>query len=399
MSDVVLSGDLGFIGLGDIIQLIGTNGSSGVLRLISKYAPEPGLVYFTKGNIVHARAGSESGLKAAFALFGWIEGEFEFVEEDVSVEKTISKNRMEIILDGLRMVDDGQVEKLGPVTFETPPDGAGEGGSANAEHALNYPVIRGPLIDYMYIVGEDEFSAGQTIIEENRFGTWNWTVLEGLVDVVKSTRTGPIKLYRMGDGAFLGSLDSLSFKSSARNFTVTAATAVQLGVLDTQRLTTEYAALSGDLKSLIKSLEKRLREVTDKAVAVHLKKNNVKRQLKDAKIVIRQGGNGAGDAFVITEGEAFIVQQTDIGPLLLARLGSGDFIGKIPFLDIGHEPLAASVLATKNFKAARADLDRLKAEHDQISPIFKGMLENVATSIMVTSRVAHDFQKHNRKNP
>ncbi len=396
MSDVVLSGDLGFIGLGDIIQLIGTNGSSGVLRIISRYTPEPGLVYFNKGNIVHARAGSESGLKAAFSLFGWIDGEFEFVEEDVTVEKTITKNRMEIILDGLRMVDDGQVEKLGPVSFEKPGNAAEEE-AENADQPRNYPVIRGPLIDYMYIVGEDEFSPGQTIIEENRFGTWNWTVLEGQVDVVKNTRTGPVKLYRMGDGAFLGSLDSLSFKSSARNFTVTAATEVQLGVLDTQRLTTEYAALSGDLKNFIKSLEKRLREATDKAVAVYLKKNNVKRQLKDTKVVIRQSTNGTNDAFVITEGEAFIVQQTDIGPLLLARLSPGDFIGKIPFLDIGHEPLAASVLATKNFKAARADIDRLKGDYDQISPIFKGMLENVATSIMVTSRVAHDFQKRNRK--
>ncbi len=397
MSDVVLSGDLGFIGLGDIIQLIGTNGSSGVLRIISRYTPEPGLVYFNKGNIVHARAGSESGMKAAFSLFGWIDGEFEFVEEDVTVEKTINKNRMEIILDGLRMVDDGQVEKLGPVSFEKPGNAA-EGEAENADQPRNYPVIRGPLIDYMYIVGEDEFSAGQTIIEENRFGTWNWTVLEGQVDVVKNTRTGPVKLYRMGDGAFLGSLDSLSFKSSARNFTVTAATAVQLGVLDTQRLTTEYAALSGDLKNFIKSLEKRLREATDKAVAVYLKKNNVKQQLKDTKVVIRQSTNGTNDSFVITEGEAFIVQQTDIGPLLLARLSPGDFIGKIPFLDIGHEPLAASVLATRNFKAARADIDRLKSDYDQISPIFKGMLENVATSIMVTSRVAHDFQKRNRKN-
>jgi hypothetical protein len=41
---VVLSGSLGFLALGDIIQLLGSSGSTGVLRLINRYAPAPAFV-------------------------------------------------------------------------------------------------------------------------------------------------------------------------------------------------------------------------------------------------------------------------------------------------------------------------------------------------------------------
>ena len=42
-----------------------------------------------------------------FSLFGWTEGRFEFTQEPVACERTIKKGRMEIILDGLRLLDDG----------------------------------------------------------------------------------------------------------------------------------------------------------------------------------------------------------------------------------------------------------------------------------------------------
>ena len=35
-------------------------------------------------------------------------------KEDVSCEKAINKSRMEIILDGLRLLDEGKIEKIGP---------------------------------------------------------------------------------------------------------------------------------------------------------------------------------------------------------------------------------------------------------------------------------------------
>ena len=53
------------------------------------------------------------------SLFGWKDGQFEFIKEEVTCEKVIKKSRMEIILDGLRMMDEGKVEILGPSNVES----------------------------------------------------------------------------------------------------------------------------------------------------------------------------------------------------------------------------------------------------------------------------------------
>lgn len=407
MGKSVLRGSLDFLSLGDLIQVVGPNGGTGVLKILCPYAPEPGLIYFKKGNIVHAKAGDIGGVKAAYALFGWLDGEFEFVEEDVGIPKTINENRMAIILDGNRMLDEGKIEKLGPPPGqeEDAPqeaeddDTARSSGSDEDERPISYPVIKGPVVDYLYVVSEDEFSEGQTIVEEKTHGSWNWTVLEGMVDIVKDTKKGPIKLYRMGDGAFLGNLASFSFQGSPRNATAVAASDVQLGVLDTQRLTSEYAALSTQFRQLLKSVENRLREVTEQAVALHHGKNNAREKLKNAKLVIRQSSSELGNLFTIAEGRAFIVQHTDIGHLLLAELGPGDFIGKIPFLDIGHEPLNASVLAstTENFKVEKPDAAQLKNEFEGMSSMLRGLVENVSTSVMVASRLVYDMKRRQAK--
>ena len=113
---VSLSGSLDFLNLGELLNLLGTNGSSGVLHVKSNYSSESGLVYLNKGNPINAVNGSLTGLDAVFSLFGWTDGQFEFVQENVSCEKEITKSRMEIILDGLRLLDEGKIKKLGPAS-------------------------------------------------------------------------------------------------------------------------------------------------------------------------------------------------------------------------------------------------------------------------------------------
>ena len=79
-NSVSLSGSLDFLNLGELLNLLGTNGSSGVLHVKSNYSSEPGLVYLDKGNPINAVNGSFTGLDAVFSLFGWTDGHFEFVE-------------------------------------------------------------------------------------------------------------------------------------------------------------------------------------------------------------------------------------------------------------------------------------------------------------------------------
>ena len=92
--NVALAGDLKFLNLGDLLQLLGANGVTGILRIKSQYASGMGVIYIVKGNPINAVSDSQSGLDALFELFGWVDGEFEFSSESVSKEETITKSRM-----------------------------------------------------------------------------------------------------------------------------------------------------------------------------------------------------------------------------------------------------------------------------------------------------------------
>ena len=387
-SSIVLTGNLSFLTLGDILQLIGSNGGTGILRIISKYAPEPGLIYFVKGNIISASNAlmepeKKIGLDAAYSLFGWLEGEFEFSREDVQLRKTITTNRMEIILDGLRMVDEGIVPILGPVSF---------GKRSDAEKGPTIPIIKGSLVDYMYVVDEEEFYKGQTIVQENSHGSWVWVILEGVVDIIKETSQGPLTMLKIADGAFIGSIGAFLFQSTLRSFTAVAATNVQLGVLDSQRLSNDFAGRSREFRELSLSIDKRLKEVTERSVEISLDKDNIKKFTKDKKLfTIKE--DDKRKLFKITQGESSIIRKIKNGYVPLANLGQDDFIGHVPFLDIGHEPDSAAVFASEDFEVSEMDIGSLQEEYKRLPPTLKNMIENVATCISITTSSAVSFQK------
>ncbi|MCF8050453.1 MAG: cyclic nucleotide-binding domain-containing protein [Desulfobacterales bacterium] len=388
-SDIALSGALNFLNLGDLLQLFGSNGSTGVLRITSPYAPEPGVVHLLKGNPVNAFTGDETGLKALYALFGWVEGEFEFTPKEVPTEKAIEKGRMELILDGLRMLDDGEIQLIGP--SERP-----DASQRDAPSAGGGPLIRGPLIDYMYVVDEEEFSAGQEIVKENSHGNWIWVVVQGLVQVRKETDRGPLELIRVAEGCFIGSMATFTVNGNVRSATSVALEDVSLGVLDTQRLFTDFSALSPTLRSLLLSLDKRLREVSDRILDIHKRAYSLDEYVKDREATIRQG-NPEERLFRITEGDATVVRYTDDGHVPLAKLKKGDFFGSVPFFDIGQEPAAASVFASETMQFETVDIGPLQQEYDNLPATFKKLIEHTATCISVTSMVAADYHKESLK--
>lgn len=383
MSSVVLSGSLKFLTLGDMLQLIGSTGGSGVLRIMSKYSQTPGMIYFTKGNIINASAPDKTGLDAVYSLFGWGDGDFEFSTESFNVPKVITTNRMEIILDGLRMVDDGEIAELGQVSFEK-------------KETSSIPVIRGPLIDYMYIADEEEFREGQTIIKESKHGNWVWSVMEGMVDIVKETPQGPLTILRLGPGSFIGGVSAFMFHGSVRSATALAASKVQLGVLDSQRLTEEFLGLSRDFKDFVISLDRRRKDLTSKAVEVYLKQDHLKERLANKKHAMKQGQKEE-HLYRITQGEAAIVRKIPEGYVLLTVLKEGDFIGHIPFLDTGHEPFSASAFTSEDFQGAKVNKDGLNKEYDALTPTLRNLIESIATTASVTTRVACEFQRKNAK--
>ncbi len=386
MGDFVLAGNMDFLSLGDILQLLGSNSSTGILRIRSKYAQKPGLIYFVNGNPVNASAGPLTGLDAVNALFGWVNGEFEFTEEDIRRKNVIKKSRMQIILDCLSMLDDGQIEQLGPVSFPKKTKS-----SSRKESTL--PVIKGPLIDYSYVVDEEEARAGNKIVAQGKHGGWLWVILEGVAEIIRETPQGPLKILRIGEGAFIGSIASfLLLEGTVRSAAIRAVENVQLGVLDSRRLSIDFLKMSDSFRSLAISLDRRLKQVTDMAVNIHLKKIRIEDYINGKNQRIVQG-DSESDLFQITEGDAHIVRHTENGYVPLANLHSGDFFGNVPFLDLGQEPYQASVFASENLEVTKMDPVILQKEHNRLSPTFKNFIEHLATCVSVTTRVAFEFHK------
>ena len=389
MGNFVLAGNMDFLSLGDILQLLGSNSSTGILRIRSKYAQEPGLIYFVNGNPVNASAGPLTGLDAVNALFGWVDGEFEFTEEDIRRKNVIKKSRMQIILDCLSLLDDGQIEQLGPVSFPKKT-------KSTSRKESTLPVIKGPLIDYSYVVDEEEARAGNKIVAQGKHGGWLWVILEGVAEIIRETPQGPLKILRIGEGAFIGSIASfLLLEGTVRSAAIRAVENMQLGVLDSRRLSIDFLRMSDPFRSLAISLDRRLKQVTDMAVNIHLKKNRIEDYI-NGKIQRIVQGDSESDLFQITEGDAHIVRHTENGYVPLANLHSGDFFGNVPFLDLGQEPYQASVFVSEDLEVTKMDPDILQKEYNRLSPTFKNFIEHLATCVSVTTRVACEFHKKNR---
>jgi CRP-like cAMP-binding protein len=382
--NAVLAGSLKFLALGDIMQLLGANSSSGVLRLISRYAAEPGFIYFENGNPVNASCGTAIGLEAVYALFGWTDGEFEFTKENIVSQRVITKSRMGIILEGLKMVDDGQVKRVGP--------GAPSRKLTAATDSDAIPIIKGPLVDYMYVADEEDFFDGEYIVEEGKHGSWIWVILEGVVEIVRESPEGPLPIVRLGDGSFIGSLSSFLIQGHIRTATAVAVGNVQLGVLDSQRLAQEFAGLTPEFRGFLVSLDKRLKQLNERAIELRQKQLDTSEFLDNKKPVMKQG-NVEEDLYVIREGSASVVRQEDFGRVPLAQLYAGDYFGHTPFLDMGHEPEFASVMANKELKVRKVDVAQFQKEYNQLSTTFKNFIDNVATCVSVSTKVVCNYYK------
>lgn len=101
----ILSGNLAYVSLFDIVQILENSKHGGVLAITSPAAK--GEVYLSDGLIVGARSGGDSGLKALGNLLGVTEGAFEFEKSDRPFEKTIqATSNTGLILDILRAKDE-----------------------------------------------------------------------------------------------------------------------------------------------------------------------------------------------------------------------------------------------------------------------------------------------------
>lgn len=383
-----LEGSLSFISLADIFQILGGNSSTGVMRITSQHAPDPGLIYFVNGDPINATSGPLSGLDAIYALFGWIEGKFEFYEEEVQIERVIKKNRMEILLDAMRMLDDGLIKKVGPLPFDEV--ASLESSETKSEKKGPPHLIKGPLVDYSHVLDEEEYHAGERIATAGGHGKWIWIILKGSVNVSRETSNGPMNIANLGEGCFIGGFTILPFMEYTRSVTITALDDVRLGLLDTEFLYRDFMSLSPDFRRILLSLDGRLRKITDRAVELFMKEDKIKGFTKNKKIVIEKGSSKQ-EAFAILEGETYVIGQTQKGYLPLLTLEKDEVFGYMPFTDMGHEPRSALVLASKDLKVHRLDTEGLQKEYEHLSGTFRNMIYHACTCTFLTTKLAYQL--------
>ncbi len=382
-----LTGRLSFLNLGELLQIIGSSGATGTLKIISDFTSAPGVISIENGNPVDASTATLSGLEAMFGLFGWSDGRFEFSLGPVTCNKTIKKGRMEIILDGLRLLDEGKIEKLGPAPGQVIENVEAPAPIAPARRADLPPLIKGPLVDYTYVVDEESYYDGDEIVREGAHGNWIWVILEGAAEIIKMTPNGPLRLLRVGDGAFLGSVAALLSGENVRGSTVLASGNVQLGMLNSQQLTAEIANLSNEFKALIRSLDNRLRFVSTIVAETHVRNGSFLKLIQDKKVALKEGQN-EDRLFQIREGEAVVARSTESGYLPLAHLQKGDFFGNIPFLTIGHEPHSAAVFSTADLKLSVVDILAMEETQQSLSSTLRHIIQHNAACISATTLVA-----------
>ena len=194
---IVFSGGLRFFSLADIFQMLGGNNSTGRLKLKGPHYLPVGYIYFVNGNPVNAVHGNLHGINAINAVFGWTEGDFEFYEEQVSVEHSIKTGRMKIILDALRLLDEGVIKTVGP------PGSSPINGFLNHPVGNNTSVIKGPPINYVYLIDEEKFSPDDQIVVEGNQCHGLRVILEGTVQITRETSSGSVMITHLGEGSFI----------------------------------------------------------------------------------------------------------------------------------------------------------------------------------------------------
>lgn len=103
----VLQGDLADYPLPDLLQFFHNTRKHGQLLFEQ---PSTGLtagVFFEHGEIVHAFLPPREGEDAFYRLFNWSEGRFAFLKAAKPASKTISSNVQNLLLEGLRRLDEG----------------------------------------------------------------------------------------------------------------------------------------------------------------------------------------------------------------------------------------------------------------------------------------------------
>jgi len=226
-------------------------------------------------------------------------------------------------------------------------------------------------------------------VNQGKAGAWLCVILEGFVNMRKEAGGKKIRLCRLGPGALIGNVPTFMNYKYQRTISLTAANQVRVGLFDMQVLMSDFANISNTLRKLALSLDRRFAELTDRVAEAHGKGLGISSFLHRRTILPQ--GSKESRAWEIEDGIATVLRNVDgRGVVPLCRLGPGDFVGQVPFLNIGHEPNAAGIVGSANFRLRELDTAALQKEYDRVSPLVRAFLEHVANCVSIATMVAAD---------
>jgi len=118
---MALTGHLSDLSLSELIEFFCNQRKSGSLKVL--YPRGAGYFFLQSGSVVDARIGVLHGIDAVYYALTLPNAEFEFSAEAESVERTINQPWTQVVLEGLRRLDEGIVPGVAfPEGFESPVD-------------------------------------------------------------------------------------------------------------------------------------------------------------------------------------------------------------------------------------------------------------------------------------
>jgi len=121
---------------------------------------------------------------------------------------------------------------------------------------------------HAYIATEEFYSNGSVILEEGTVGDWVYVILEGSAKVRKKTPKGMVTIDTLNEGDMFGEMGFLEGGKRLRTASVIASGDVWVGVLDGEKLATDFNQIPANLRALIRSLVLKLKESTAKVCSL-----------------------------------------------------------------------------------------------------------------------------------
>ena len=116
------AGTLQVLELAEIVQLIVHGRKSG--RVTIQHGDDEGEIWFDNGAAVHARMANLRGNTAFYHMLTWCTGQF-IIEHDLATkERSLDTDTMLLVIDGMRLRDEGAVAAEEPNQDTAPADGS-----------------------------------------------------------------------------------------------------------------------------------------------------------------------------------------------------------------------------------------------------------------------------------